>query len=168
MKKENNSPEKIKLDSAIALDKHSNLFLMENLKSHLKYLEEKHDLNARTAGMVALSTTFATTVLAAGAGMAYLTQGSLPIDIPSAISFGSTAGACSVAAIISGIISHNQSKKAEKYRYFRRLSSAGVEDSKKLEEAKTIIKNNGTLEEVKDKIMQKRTDFTPSRMYLDL
>ena len=158
MKKEDNAPITLNLDSFLIRTAHKNKDLMQNLKAHLQFLEDKHDLKARKAMATSLCAGITATTISAATGLSYFLDQTTSIvaDIPSLTGCGAIAGVGVVTTAIAGIIAHNQNKKAKKYRYFRQLSEAGLEDSTQLEKTKEIIENNGTLEDIKEEIMPKR------------
>lgn len=148
MKKEDNAPETLNLDSFLTRTAHTNKDLMQNLKDHLQFLENKHDLKSKKAVLTSLLSAVGGTTMIGGAGLGYFANNA-GIDITSTVGMATIGGLALGTSLVSGIIAHHQNKKAKKYRYFRQLSEAGLEDSEKLQKTKDILKKDGSIEEVK-------------------
>lgn len=155
MKKDDNAPETLNLDSFLTRTVHTNKDLMQNLKEHLQFLEDKYDLKAKKATFTALLSAFGGTTMIGGAGLSYFANNA-GIDITSTVSMATIGGLALGTSLVSGIIAHHQNKKTKKYRYFRQLSEAGLEDSTKLEKTREIIKGEGSFDDIKNEIMPKQ------------
>ena len=155
MKKENSEPKTININRGLTKNTHTNKDLMQNLKKHLQYIEDKHDLNARTSLLTSLFSALVGTACLGGTGIGYLASQS-GINVENLAEFASVSGLSLGASVVFGIIARNQYNKKAKFKYFRQLSEAGLEDSTKLEQTKKIIQNEGTLDDIKNEIMPKQ------------
>ena len=107
MKKEDNAPEILNLDSFLTKTAHTNKDLMQNLKAHLQFLEDKHDLKAKKATLAALLSTVGGTTMIGGAGLSYFANNA-GIDITSTVGMATIGGLALGTSLVSGIIAHHQ------------------------------------------------------------
>ena len=140
MNKEDLAPEILDLGNHNEMEKYQNKDLMQNLQNHLKYLEDKHNMRERkailTAGISGLTGILSIPV----SGFAHLNPA--PNEIFTSTNLMPITVLGVTAAIIAGTIAYNQHEKAEKYKYFRKLAEAGLDDCEKLEQTKEILRKN--------------------------
>ncbi len=148
------------------------LSMGDNSKKHnilIDYLREKKQKNSYNSTVATSSSIcLGITALPSIGGLCYsldpantASEAFLPL-------FAILTGASLASTVISGIIGHHFDKKSKEYKFLEDCALEGKKDHDTIDKARSIIRNNGSYEDIKETIMPKTHHyFTTEQLFVN-